>query len=193
MILFKLFIAFLQIGLFSIGGGYAAIPLIQAKAVDYYGWISEAEFADLITIAEMTPGPIAVNSATFVGMKVGGLLGAIVSTLGCILPSMIIVSILFFLYRKYKGLPLLDSVMDSLRAVVVALILSAGLSLLKTAVIEDKTDAELIVDVVQVLLFVVSFLILRIKKVSPILVMFMAGAAGLISNIVINAVTTGIS
>ncbi|MBO7357927.1 MAG: chromate transporter [Lachnospiraceae bacterium] len=193
MILFKLFIAFLQIGLFSIGGGYAAIPLIQAKAVDYYGWISEAEFADLITIAEMTPGPIAVNSATFVGMKVGGLLGAIVSTLGCILPSMIIVSILFFLYRKYKGLPLLDSVMDSLRAVVVALILSAGLSLLKTAVIEDKTDAELIVDVVQVLLFVVSFLILRIKKVSPILVMFMAGAAGLISNMVINAVTTGMS
>ena len=193
MILFKLFIAFLQIGLFSIGGGYVAIPLIQAKAVDYYGWISEAEFADLVTIAEMTPGPIAVNSATFVGMKVGGLLGAIVSTLGCILPSMIIVSILFFLYSKYKGLPLLDSVMDSLRAVVVALILSAGLSLLKTAVLTDKADAELMVDIVQVLLFVVSFLILRIKKASPILVMFMAGVAGLVSNIVINAVAAGLS
>ncbi len=187
MLLIKLFFAFLQIGLFSVGGGYVAIPLIQAKAVDYYGWISPTEFADLVTIAEMTPGPIAVNSATFVGMKIGGFAGAIVSTLGCILPSMVLVSLIFFLYNKYKGLPLLDAVMDSLRAVVVALILSAGISLFKTAVLAGEDDTALNIDVMQLLLFVVSFLILRIKKASPILVMFIAGVAGIVSNLVIEA------
>ena len=91
MILLKLFFSFIQIGLFSIGGGYAAMPLIQAQVVEANGWLTMNEFIDLITIAEMTPGPIAVNSATFVGIRIAGLPGAVVATFGCILPSLFIV------------------------------------------------------------------------------------------------------
>ena len=96
MILLQLFLSFLQIGLFSIGGGYAAIPLIQSQTVDVHQWLTSEQFMDLATIAEMTPGPIAINGATFVGLKVAGFPGAVIATLGCILPSIIIVSLLSY-------------------------------------------------------------------------------------------------
>lgn len=85
MIYLQLFFSFLQIGMFSFGGGYAAMPLIQGQVVTLHGWLTISEFTDLITISQMTPGPIAVNSATFVGMKIAGIPGAIVATAGCIL------------------------------------------------------------------------------------------------------------
>ena len=85
--LLDLFLCFVQVGLFSIGGGYAAMPMIQAKAVEYYHWLTMSEFTDLMTIAEMTPGPITVNSATFVGIRMAGIPGALVATMGCILPQ----------------------------------------------------------------------------------------------------------
>ena len=103
MTLLELFWSFLQVGLFSIGGGYAAMPLIQAQVVEQHPWLTMSEFTDLITIAEMTPGPIAINSATFVGIRIAGLGGAVVATFGCILPSLLIVSILAKIYYKYKG------------------------------------------------------------------------------------------
>ena len=89
--------SFFQIGLFSIGGGYAAMPLIQHQVVDLHGWLNMTQFADIVTISQMTPGPIAINSATFVGTRVAGLPGAIVATVGCVLPSCIIVLFLAFL------------------------------------------------------------------------------------------------
>lgn len=101
MIYLKLILSFLMIGAFSFGGGYAAMPLIQNQVVNLHHWLSISEFTDLITISQMTPGPIAVNSATFVGLKVGGLFGAVVATFGCILPSCIIVTtIASFLHRR---------------------------------------------------------------------------------------------
>ncbi len=100
MIYVQLFLSFLQIGMFSFGGGYAAMPLIQGQVVTGHGWLTMSEFTDLITISQMTPGPIAVNSATFVGLKIAGIPGAIVATAGCILPSCIIVTILAKLYLK---------------------------------------------------------------------------------------------
>ena len=90
MILYQLFLVFFQVGLFSIGGGLAAIPLIQEQIVTQHAWMTLAEFTDLITIAQMTPGPIAINSATFIGLRLGGPLGAIISTIACILPGAII-------------------------------------------------------------------------------------------------------
>ena len=87
MIYWQLFLSFLQIGMFSFGGGYAALPLIQEQVVTQHGWLSRSEFTDLITISQMTPGPIAVNSATFVGIRLAGFLGALAATFGCILPS----------------------------------------------------------------------------------------------------------
>ena len=93
MIYLQLFLSFLQIGAFSFGGGYAAMPLIQAQVVDLHHWLSLGEFTDLVTISQMTPGPIAINSATFVGLKIAGFSGALCATFGCILPSCIIVSL----------------------------------------------------------------------------------------------------
>ncbi len=107
MIYLRLFLSFLQIGAFSFGGGYAALPLIRHQVVEANGWLQLSEFTDLITISQMTPGPIAVNSATFVGLKVAGIPGAVVCTLGCVLPSCILVSLIAKLYLKYRSMDLL--------------------------------------------------------------------------------------
>ena len=107
MIYLQLFLSFLQIGALSFGGGYAAMPLIQAQIVTEHQWLSMSEFTDLVTIAEMTPGPIAVNSATFVGTKIAGVPGALVATAGCILPACILVTLIAKLYLKvpqYRGI-----------------------------------------------------------------------------------------
>ena len=100
MIYLQLFLSFLQVGMFSFGGGYAAMPLIQGQVVTGHHWLSMSEFTDLITISQMTPGPIAVNSATFVGIKIAGIPGALAATFGCILPSCIIVTVIAKLYFK---------------------------------------------------------------------------------------------
>ncbi|MTL75599.1 chromate transporter, partial [Turicibacter sanguinis] len=105
MIYLKLFLSFFQIGLFSFGGGYAALPLIEEQVVVQNGWLSMTGFTDIITISQMTPGPIVINAATFVGMQIAGLLGAIIATMGCVSPSCIIVLTLAFLYQPYKELP----------------------------------------------------------------------------------------
>lgn len=122
MIYLQLFLSFLQIGAFSFGGGYAAMPLIQSQVVDSHKWLSMSEFTNLITISQMTPGPIAVNSATFVGLKVAGLGGAAIATAGCILPSCILVTLLAKLYLRYRKMDLLQGILGMLRPAVVALI-----------------------------------------------------------------------
>lgn len=133
MIYLQLFLSFLQIGLFSFGGGYAAMPLIQDQVVTAHGWLSMPEFTDLITISQMTPGPIAINSATFVGMKIAGVPGAIAATVGCVFPSCIIVTLLARLYLKYRDMSLLQGILGSLRPAVVAMVAAAGISILITA------------------------------------------------------------
>ena len=122
MILLQLFWSFLQIGLFSFGGGYAAMPLIQAQIVTQHGWLGMAEFTDLVTISQMTPGPIAINAATFVGLRVAGVSGALAATVGCMLPSCVLVTLLARLYLRYRKLSLLQGVLTSLRPAVVAMI-----------------------------------------------------------------------
>lgn len=107
----ELFFAFLKIGAFSFGGGYAAMPLIQAQVIDRYGWLSTRDFTDLVTISQMTPGPIAVNAASFVGNLVGGIPGAVFATLGVILPSCIFVTVLAYLYNKYRNLTLMQGIL----------------------------------------------------------------------------------
>lgn len=181
MILLKLFWAFLQVGCFSIGGGYAAMPLIQAQVVTGNGWLTMNEFTDLITIAEMTPGPIAVNSATFVGIRIAGIPGAIIATFGCILPSIIIVSILAWVYYKYQNVSTLQSILASLRPAVVALIAGAGVSIFKTAVFSGQPIALASVNWLAVISFAAAFFVLRKYKWNPILVMVLCGAAGLIA------------
>jgi len=174
-----LFFSFLQIGLLSIGGGYAAIPLIQGETVLRHGWLTMQEFTDLVTIAEMTPGPIAINSATFVGLRVAGLPGMLTATLGCILPSLILVSLLAWIYARYRSMAALKSVLASLRPAVVALIASAGLDILHTVAFGGEAASPAHGQGADICLFAAAFFILRRLKWNPILVMSLCGAAGL--------------
>lgn len=180
MIYLQLFLSFLQVGMFSVGGGYAAIPLIRDQVVTGHTWLTMSEFTDLITIAEMTPGPIAVNSATFVGIRIAGPLGAIIATLGCITPSLFIVSLLAYIYYRYKNVSALQSVLASLRPAVVALIAGAGLSILKLVAFQGNAVALASVNWVGILIFVAAFIALRKFKMNPILTMLCCGAANLI-------------
>ena len=111
MIYLELLLSFMQIGLFSIGGGYAAMPLIQNQVVELHPWLTIGQFADIMTIAEMTPGPIAINAATFVGIQVAGIPGALVATFGCILPPFCIVLTLAWVYFKFRELGLVKGIM----------------------------------------------------------------------------------
>lgn len=167
-------------GLFSIGGGFAAMPLIQHQVVDLHHWLTLTEFTDLITISEMTPGPIAINSSTFVGTRIAGAGGAIVATLGCILPSCVIVSILAWAYFKYKNLKVIQGVLSGLRPAVVALISSAGLSILTLAVWGEQGFSLDIssINFISIFLFSIALFILRKWKPNPIFVMLGSGVIG---------------
>lgn len=177
MIYIQLFLSFLQIGLFSFGGGYAAMPLIQEQIVDTHGWLSMSEFTDLITISQMTPGPIAINSATFVGIKIAGLAGAAVATAGCIFPSCVIVTLLAKIYLKYRNVKTFQSVLDSLRPAVVAMIAAAGVSILTSAFWKNADKIILAeTDWSMALIFLICLVLLIKVKWNPILVMLLAGA-----------------
>ena len=178
MIYLELFISFLKIGLFSFGGGYAAMPLIQDQVVTARQWLSMSEFTDLVTISQMTPGPIAINSATFVGIKIAGIPGALTATLGCILPSCVIVLLIAKLYLKYRNMDLLQGVLGSLRPAVVAMIASAGVSILITAFWGSMERISLSgSDWGPVFIFVVCVLLLRKCRMNPVLVIVLAGVA----------------
>lgn len=177
MVYLELFWSFLQIGLFSFGGGYAAMPLIQGQVVTEHGWLSMAEFTDLVTISQMTPGPIAVNSATFVGIKIAGIPGALIATAGCILPSCIIVMVVARLYLKYRKLEMLQGILNSLRPAVVAMIASAGISILITAFWGNEGNivwAE--TNWLMAGIFAGGIILLEKFRMNPIWVMVLAGA-----------------
>ncbi len=182
MIYLNLFFAFLQIGAFSFGGGYAAMPLIQAQVIERYGWLTMSDFTDLVTIAEMTPGPIAVNSATFVGNQVAGIPGALAATAGCILPSCIFVTTLAWIYTRYRKLSVLQNILQLLRPAVVAMIFTAGLAILIPAFFADGSIrfAGGNLQIRPVIYFGAAMLALRAGKAEPIKVMVSCGVAELI-------------
>ena len=176
MIYIQLFLSFVQIGALSFGVGYAAMPLIQNQVVDIHQWLTMTEFNYLITISQMTPGPRAVNSATFVGERLAGIPGAIVATLGCILPSLIIVTIIAYFYTKYRHLESLQSVLNILRPAVVAMIASAGVSILLTAFFGEQiifTIENLNIHMLGI--FTICIFLLLKYKMDPIAVMILAG------------------
>lgn len=176
--IWKLFFAFIQVGMFSVGGGYAAIPLIQDQIVNIHRLMTLEQFSDLVTIAEMTPGPISINSSTFVGMQLGGIPGVLLCTLGCIIPSFIICLTLAHVYYKYRGFGGLQTVLAALRPAVVALIGSAGLSILTVAVFRDGVVALANTQLIEMGLFAVCLLLLRKYKANPIAIILGSGAVG---------------
>ena len=180
IILLKLFFSFIQVGLFSVGGGYAAIPLIKNQIVEIQELMTMAEFTDLITIAEMTPGPISINSATFVGTRLAGPLGAIICTLGVILPAFCICLALAYFYYKYRNFTGVQTVLSALRPAVVALIASAGLSILILGILPEHVTAFAFSDLkfIEIGLFIVGLYILRKKKANAITIIFGTGIVG---------------
>ena len=176
--IWKLFFAFLQVGLFSVGGGYAAIPLIQDQIVNIHQLMTLEEFSDLITIAEMTPGPISINSSTFVGMQLGGIVGVLICTIGCIIPSFIICLTLAHFYYKYRNFSGIQKVLAALRPAVVALIASAGLSILTLGIFQNGEIAPGNIKYIETVLFAVSLFLLRKYKVNPILIILGNGVIG---------------
>lgn len=188
-ILMQLFAAFIQVGLFSVGGGYAAIPLIQDQIVNIHGLMTMSEFTDLITIAEMTPGPISINSATFVGTRLSGVGGAVICTLGCIIPSFIICLTLAHFYYKYRNFGGVQTVLAALRPAVVALIASAGLSILLLGLFGSETAISLQnIRPIEVMLFAGALFILRKYKASAISIIFGSGVVGTASYAVMNMI-----
>lgn len=181
MIYLQLFLAFLQIGLFSFGGGYAAVPLIQSQIVENNGWLTIEQFTDLITLSEMTPGPIAVNCATFVGQQLAGFPGAIICTLGCVFPSFCIVVLLSYLYMRFRSLKVMQGILAGLRPAIVAMIASAGVTILVLALFQTDLQGlatEGSFQWVEAILFGVGFFLLRKFRLNPILIIFGAGIAG---------------
>ena len=176
MIYIQLFLSYLQIGAFSFGGGYAAMSLIQAQVVEKYHWLTMGQFTDLVTIAEMTPGPIAINSATFVGTQVGGIFGAFCATIGCILPSCIIVTLLAKVYVKYRNVTVMQNILCTLRPVVVSIIAIAGISILLSVFFPNGADFS----IRGTIIFLVALVLLRKTKLQPVSVMVGCGIFELI-------------
>lgn len=158
------------------------MPLIQNQVVDIHPWLTMTQFADIMTIAEMTPGPIAINSATFVGTQVAGLPGALIATIGCVFPSCVIVITLAYIYYRFRKLNMVQGVLAGLRPAVFAMIASAGISLLIMAFYGQRTLPKDLtsLDVIAVIIFAIGFFVLRKWKPNPLWVMAGSGVAGII-------------
>ena len=129
--IWELFLTFMKIGGFTFGGGYAMIPLIQRETVEVKGWITDEDILEIIAIAESTPGPIAINSATFVGYRTAGVLGSAAATLGVVLPSFVIISLISFVLTQFQELKAVQYAFFGIRAGVLALIVKAFLTMYK--------------------------------------------------------------
>lgn len=170
MIYLNLFITFFKIGLFSFGGGYAMLPLIEREIIDVRGWLTASEFIDIIAISEMTPGPIAINSATFLGYRVADSLGAIVATASIVLPSLIVMITILVFINRFKDSVYMDWVFKGIRPIVLGLIASAAVSVSFSSFIDVKS----------VLIAVGIFYIVYYKKINPIIAIVIAGSLGII-------------
>lgn len=180
----QLFYTFFKIGLLSIGGGYAIIPLIQEQVVDRAGWISEKMFTDIITISQMTPGPLAVNTSTFVGLQIGGLREAVAATAGCVVSGIAISLFLYRFFQKHKKSTYIFEILNGLKSASLGLIISAAATIMLLAfwgtggpslhtLFSSLNGTALII-------FSGMLLLLRRWKINPVIIMLISGITGLI-------------
>ena len=181
-IFLELFITFFKIGLFTFGGGYAMLPLIQ-KEVLAHNWMEIEEVINFIAVSESTPGPFAINCATYVGMETGGILSAICATFGVVLPSFIVILCVARFYKKFKESKIVSSVMTGLRPAVIGLIGSALVSMILTVFLPNGFDFGGIVipDLLVSLAIAVVMTILVFKKVHPIIIIVLSAIAGIVA------------
>lgn len=169
-ILLELFISFFKIGAFSFGGGYAMLPLIKREVIEVHKWMTPSEFIDVLAISEVTPGPFAVNSATFLGNKVAGVAGSVVATFAVILPSFLVMTALILFVKKYKDSPYLEWFFTGIRPIVMGLILAAAVTVGMDAFIDLKAVA----------IACGGFYLVSFKEFNPILAIVVSGFLGLI-------------
>ena len=177
--LFEIFLSFIKIGLFAFGGAYAVIPLIEEEMVNTTAWMSFKEFSDLVAIDELTPGPIIVNSSTFIGMKLAGIPGAIVATLSCVIPGCIIALILIYLYKKYKEIPVISETIKILKCMSVALIFSVLLKMFMNVVFNSETLSLTNINYFAIVLMIICFYLLKKYKTNPLFIMLVCGLINL--------------
>ena len=170
----ELILVFLYVGLFTIGGGLVAIPLIQQQVVAR-NWISLSEFYSMVAIAESTPGPIGINIATYVGFSQYGVLGAVLATVGFIIPSFVIVSILSDLLKKYRKKAIVINWFIYIKAAIVGLIGYALVNVSKFAFINEQTSG---VSSKSILIFAVLAIIYYLLRKKPVFVIFIGGLFG---------------
>jgi chromate transporter len=164
----KLFLIFVKIGAFNFGGGYAILPLIEKEIITNNGWLLSKDFIDIIALSQMTPGPISINSATFVGYRVSGFWGAVAGTVGVVFPAYFLVTFAARFIKKYRGTGAMDCAFLGLRPAVIGLIVSATISV----------GREAFVDVKSVLLAVVAAVLVFKTKLNPIMILIISGALG---------------
>ncbi|MFI3114921.1 MAG: chromate transporter [Clostridia bacterium] len=164
MIYLQLFCSFFKIGCFSIGGGYASLPLIKEEVVTKLGFLDISEFTDIITISQMTPGPIAINSATFVGTKIAGVLGSVVATLGFVTPSLILVITLAYLFFKYNNITFIANILSFLKPMIVGIIGCVALEIFASAVVVEYLP--FIVDFKALIIFGLCFYLIMAKNMA---------------------------
>ncbi|MCR5021090.1 chromate transporter [Ruminococcus sp.] len=186
MILIDLFLTFLKIGAFTFGGGYAMLPLIQSE-VERHGWLTQAEVIDFIAVSESTPGPLAINMATFIGIRTGGVLGAVCATSGVVLPSFVIILIVAKFYDKFRKNKIVDGMMYGLRPAVIGLISTALLSVGTTVFFNDGFNTAAFstsVFLISLGIFVLGA-VLAFKKLHPIAIISISAAIGIITGYVL--------
>ena len=181
MIYLQLFKTFFLIGMFSFGGGYASMELIRSRVVAQQQWLTNMEFTDIISIAEMTPGPLGINIASFVGTRTAGIGGTIVATCAYVLPALVIVVILARLYDRYRSLDIMQGVLKGLHPAVAAMVFAACLKLAGTAFWEGLERISLAnTNFIAIVLSAVFFILLQKKKIGSIQAILASGIVGAI-------------
>ena len=180
MVLIDLFLTFLKIGAFTFGGGYAMIAMIQYEA-EQHGWLTQTELVDFVALSESTPGPLAVNMATFVGIRTGGILGAIIATLGIVLPSFVVILIIAKCYEKFRNSKVVGGVMAGLKPAVVGLIGAAFISVAGTVFFPAGLDVSAL-SAASFWVFIALFAlttVMAFRKVHPILIILLSAVVGI--------------
>ncbi len=182
MIYLNLFWVFFKIGLFGFGGGYAMLSMIQGEVVTNYKWLSSQEFTDIVAISQMTPGPIGINAATYVGYTASGgsMFGSIVATFAVVFPSFILMILISKFFLKHSHHPAVEAVFSGLRPAVVGLLAAAALVLMNAENFSTPTE-DMRTFGISIGIFCTAFFFSRSKyKINPILLIILCGVAGLI-------------
>ena len=175
MIYLQLFWAYLKIGIFGFGGGYAMLSMIEFEVVDHYGWMSIEEFSDMVALSQMTPGPVSINIATFIGYTVGGFWGSMVATVAIVMPSLLLlVFVLRFLFKNKENY-IVKTTLSSMKPVIAGLIFVAALMMMNP---ESFADAGLHGSNISVMICAVSFVATYFAKINPILLIIASGLVG---------------